>query len=295
MLKIGSHVSYSTFGLEGATKEILNYGANAFMFYTGAPQNTIRKEINLEDVKKAHELMKSNNIDLNDVLVHAPYIVNLASAEPIKADFALQFMKQEIARIKLLGINNLVVHPGSAVGITKKEGLDNLINILKELLKEKMYIYVETMAGKGNELCTNLEELSYVINTINDPYLKVCLDTCHLSDSGVDLSKFDDYLNEFDKQIGINKIGFIHVNDSKNDVGAKKDRHENFGFGTIGFDNLLHICYHEKLKDVPKILETPYVDEGKKSFPPYKFEIEMIKNKKLNTNLIEDIKKHYLK
>ena len=142
------------------------------------------------------------------------------------------------------------------------------------------------------------EELKQIIDGVTyKEKVMVCLDTCHLNDAGYDLTKFDEILEEFDKVIGIEKIGCVHINDSKNDKGAHKDRHENFGLGTIGFDTLINIIYNDKLKDVPKILETPYIGETDDSknrlFPPYKFEIEMIRNKKFNPNLLEDIRNYY--
>ena len=146
------------------------------------------------------------------------------------------------------------------------------------------------MAGKGTECGINTLEIKTILdNIIFKDKIGVCIDTCHLNDSGIDLKYFDDYLNEFDKLIGINKIKCIHVNDSKNVLGSKKDRHENIGFGTIGFDNLINIIYHDKLKNVPKILETPYIDE----YPPYKFEIKEIYEKKYNPSLKEDVISYY--
>ena len=145
------------------------------------------------------------------------------------------------------------------------------------------------MAGKGTELGTTTEQLKYIIDNINDKeHIGVCLDTCHLNDAGYDLNNFDDYLDSFDKLIGISKIGCIHVNDSKNDISSHKDRHENIGLGTIGFDTLLNIIYNKRLENIPKILETPYID---KKYPPYKYEIEMIRKKEFNKDLIETIKK----
>ena len=182
---------------------------------------------------------------------------------------------------------------------TKEEGLKNIVDALNKSLdkEDNIYILLETMAGKGSELASNLSEIKYIIdNVILNDKLMVCIDTCHLNDSGYDIKDFDKYLIEFDKIIGINKIGCIHVNDSKNILSSKKDRHENIGYGTIGFDKLINVIYNEKLKDVPKILETPYVsiiDSKDKSYPPYKFEIEMIKNKKFNPNLLEDIRNYY--
>ena len=297
MLYIGSHVSFdSKEQLIKSVKEAISYGANTFMFYTGAPQNTNRSIIDDGLTYKAYELMKENGIYLDKVVSHAPYIVNLANdIDPSKYDFSINFLKNEVSRLENLGIKYMVLHPGSSVGIERSHALFNIANGLNKILYPgcPVMILLETMAGKGTECGVNLDELKYIIDSVElKENIGVCLDTCHLNDSGVDISKFNDYLDEFDKIIGIDKIKCVHINDSKNIISAHKDRHENFGFGTIGFDNLINVIYNERLSDVPKILETPYVGE-KKEYPPYKHEIEMIKNKTFNENLIEDIKNYY--
>ncbi len=291
MLKIGSHVSFSKNGLYGSVVEAISYNAKCFMFYTGAPQNTVRKEINEIDVKKARDLMQQEQIDINDIICHAPYIINLATNKEEQWNFSVEFLNNEINRCKLMGIKNIVIHPGNAVGILRSEGLTNVTNALKKLVNEDVNILIETMAGKGTEVCSTMDEIKYVLEAVNHSNLGVCLDTCHLNDSGVDIANFDTYLSEFDKYIGLDKIKCIHLNDSKNDMGAKKDRHENIGFGTIGFDALINVVYNDLLKDVPKILETPYVGD----YPPYKHEIEMIRAKTFNENLINDINNYFNK
>lgn len=301
MLIIGSHVSFGKDQLLGSVKEALSYNANTFMFYTGAPQNTIRKEIDENNTKKAIELMKENNIDINNVICHAPYIVNLANnSDESKYTFSKDFIKKELIRCDEMGVTKMVLHPGSAVNVTREEGLNNIVNALNEILDgtTKCKILLETMAGKGNELGINLEEMKYLIDGIkNKEQIGVCLDTCHLNDAGYDISKIDDYLNEFDKKIGLTYIECVHVNDSKNEIGAHKDRHENIGIGTIGFDNLLNVIYHSKLEKTPKILETPYIgdtdDSKERLYPPYKYEINMIKNKKYDSKFLDDIRKEY--
>ena len=294
---LGSHVSFdSKEQLLKSVKESLSYGANTFMFYTGAPQNTKRSEIDDTLTYKAYELMKQNNMDLDKIVCHAPYIVNLANdIEQSKYDFSVSFIKNEVKRLESLGIKYLVLHPGSSVGLDREHALNNISNGLNKILYPScpVTILLETMAGKGTECGINLLELKKIIDNIDlKENIGVCLDTCHLNDSGVDISKFNDYLDEFDKIIGIDKIKCVHVNDSKNEIDTHKDRHENFGLGTIGFDNLINVIYNDRLSDVPKILETPYVGE-KKEYPPYKHEIEMIKNRKFNENLIEDIINYY--
>jgi len=291
MLIIGSHVSFnSSEQLVLSVNEALSYGANAFMFYTGAPQNTRRSVINLEKTKEAKKLMEENGIDINNVICHAPYIINLANdLDPSKYDFSISFLRQEVKRCEELGVKYLVLHPGSSVGIERVHALDNIINALNIVLKDsQIVILLETMAGKGTECGINFNEIKYLIDgVVEKNKIGVCLDTCHLNDSGIDINNFSLYLDEFDKIVGIDKIKCIHINDSKNEKGAHKDRHENIGFGTIGFEALLNVIYHEKLIGIPKILETPYVDD----LAPYKYEIEMIRKKEFNENLIDDIKK----
>ena len=296
---IGSHVSFdSKEQLLKSVKESISYNANTFMFYTGAPQNTKRSPINDELTYRAYELMKDNNFRLDKIICHAPYIVNLANdIDPSKYDFSINFLKQELSRLEELGIKYLVLHPGSSVGIDRDKALFNIANGINKILENNtsVTILLETMAGKGTECGVNIDELKNIIDLVTyKENIGVCIDTCHLNDSGVDISRFDEYLDTFDSIIGIDKIKCVHVNDSKNEISSHKDRHENIGYGTIGFENLIKVIYNERLKDIPKILETPYVGD-KKEYPPYKFEIKMIKNKKFNENLISDIIEYYKK
>ena len=282
MLVIGSHVGFTKDKqLLGSLEEALSYGANTFMFYTGAPQNTARYPINDSLTLEALELMKKNNIDYSKVIVHAPYIINLANdSDPDKFKSSVNFLIQEVERCDLLGIKYMVLHPGSHVGLGEKTGLHNIIRGLNQILdKGKCNILLETMAGKGTELGRTIDEIKEIIDGVeNKDRIGVCLDTCHLNDAGYDISEFDKYLDEFDKKIGLSYIHCIHINDSKNILGAHKDRHENIGYGTIGFDNLINVIYNERLGDIPRILETPYVNE----VAPYKFEIENIRKKEFN-------------
>ena len=299
-LIIGSHVSFkSDKQLLGSVNEALSYGANTFMFYTGAPQNTMRSNINDNLTNKALEVMKENNINIDNVIVHAPYIVNLAKEDN---DFAISFLKQEIKRCSMLHIKYMVLHPGSSVSITKEEGINNIINALNIILDNEydVTICLETMAGKGNEVGSNLLEIKNIIDKIEyQNKIGVCLDTCHLNDAGYDISNFDSILDEIDKLIGIDKIKCIHINDSKNILGSKKDRHENIGLGSIGFNNLINVIYNKRISNIPKILETPYVtidnNSKDKIYPPYKQEIDMIKNKSFDNNLLDKIRKYYSK
>lgn len=299
MLIIGSHVSFNKKEqLIGSVKEALSYNANTFMFYTGAPQNTNRASIDDSITLSALELMKENNIDLKNVVVHAPYIVN--PANNANFDFNVNFLKQEIDRVESLGVTKLVLHPGSYVKLTHDEGIKNIIDTLNQVIRKDMNVKIllETMSGKGTELGTNFDDLKYIIDNIEySKNVGICLDTCHLNDAGYDIFKFDEILDEVDSKIGLEKVGCIHINDSKNLKSSHKDRHENIGLGTIGFDALINVIYNKRLDNIPKILETPYVtnsDESKdKIYPPYKFEIEMIRNKKFNPNLINDIRIFY--
>lgn len=294
MLIIGSHVSFDKDEqLVKSVKEAISYKSNTFMFYTGAPQNTKRSAINDFKTLEAMSLMKENDIDYSKVVVHAPYIINLANnKEKEKFDFSVRFLKEEIERCEALGVRYLVLHPGSHVGLGRSEGLRNIIkalNMALELDDNHVMILLETMAGKGTELGITIDEIKEIIDGVNNKNrVGICLDTCHLNDSGYNLDEFDKILDEIDNKISLDKVKCIHINDSKNESGSHKDRHENFGFGTIGFDTLLNIVYNKRLDDIPKILETPYVEH---KYPPYKHEIEMIRNKKFNPNLTNEIKK----
>lgn len=299
-LIIGSHVSFTKDKqLVGSVREALSYNSNTFMFYTGAPQNTNRSTIDDQLTKEAKKLMIDNGIDIKNVVVHAPYIINLAN-NGSNYDFSIKFLKEEIIRTEQLGIDKLVLHPGSHVGLGSEVGIKNIINALNQVITsdQKVIVCLETMAGKGSEVGSYFEQLKQIIDgVIYSNHVGVCLDTCHINDAGYDISDFDKVLEEFDQVIGLDKLKCIHINDSKNILGAHKDRHENFGFGTIGFDNLIRVVYHEKLKDIPKILETPYVslndDDKKRLYPPYKFEIDMIRKQQYDNDLINKIRQYY--
>ena len=290
---IGSHVNFGSEQLLGSAKQAVSFGANTFMFYTGAPQNTIRKDIKDDLTDEAIKYMKENNIDINNVICHAPYIINLANKEKEDSwNFSISFLKNEINRITKMGINYIVVHPGNALQIDRMEALNNIAEAINNIITTdtKPMILLETMAGKGTECGINIYEINEILNKVNlKEKVGVCLDTCHLNDSGIDISKFNEYLDEFDEKIGIEKIKCVHVNDSKNEIGTHKDRHANLGYGTIGFENLINVIYNARLKNAPKILETPWIGE----YPPYKIEIDMIKNKKFNPNLEEEVNKLY--
>ncbi|MEF2292040.1 deoxyribonuclease IV [Virgibacillus dokdonensis] len=294
MLKIGSHVSMSGKKmLQGSSEEAVSYGANTFMIYTGAPQNTRRKpieELNIE-AGKAH--MKEHGIE--EIVVHAPYIINIGnSTKPQTFQLGVDFLRSEIDRTDAIGAKQIVLHPGAHVGAGPKTGIKQIIKGLNEVLEKdkNVQIALETMAGKGSEIGRSFDELAQIIDGVtHNEKLSVCFDTCHVHDAGYDIvNDFDGVLHQFDKIIGVNRIKVIHINDSKNEVGAHKDRHENIGFGYIGFDALSSIIHHPQLMDLPKILETPYVGEDKKNKKsPYRLEIEMIKSSQFDSKLKEKI------
>ncbi|NWK85642.1 deoxyribonuclease IV [Staphylococcus sp. GSSP0090] len=287
---LGSHVSMNGKKmLEGSAEEAHKFGESTFMIYTGAPQNTRRKPIEELNIEKGHEVMKAHG--LSNIVVHAPYIINIANTvKPHVFELGVEFLQSEIERTQALGAQDIVLHPGSHVGEGTDAGIKKIIEGLNEVLTNdnNVRIALETMAGKGSEVGRNFEELARIIDGVNhNDRLSVCFDTCHTHDAGYNVKEdFDGVLNEFDKIIGVDRIKVVHVNDSKNDIGAHKDRHENIGFGYIGFDALNYVVHHDTFKDIPKILETPYVGEDKKNKkPPYKLEIEMLKNQKFDEDL----------
>ena len=280
MLKIGSHVSMSGDEMYlGSVKEALSYGANAMMIYTGAPQNTIRKKIDDLNIEHALTYMKEHHFELENVVVHAPYIINLANPDPEKRAFAISFLTEEVKRTHAMGATQIVLHPGSAVGKDRDEATkwiaEGVNLVIRNTPDANVKIALETMAGKGNEMGKTFEELKDIIDLIEDKSrVSVCFDTCHTHDAGYDIkNNFEDVIKHFDTIVGKEYISVFHINDSKNIQGAAKDRHENLGYGYIGFDNLLKVIYHKDFMHIPKILETPYIEGN----PPYQKEIEMIK------------------
>ena len=293
---LGSHVGMS--GREmllGSAKEAVSYGADTFMFYTGAPQNTRRKDISELNIDPAWKYMKEHGI--NDIIVHAPYIINLGNAvKPETFSLATEFLAKEIRRTISCRSHTLILHPGAHVGEGAETGTAQIIKGLNEVLSADTdcYIALETMAGKGSEIGRSFEELARIYDgVIHNEKLRVCFDTCHTSDSGYDIiHHFDDVMDEFDRIIGKDQIVVFHINDSKNVPGAAKDRHENIGFGEIGFDAINYIVRHPDFENVPKILETPYIPSPanpKKSYAPYKYEIEMLRKGEFDPELKEKI------
>ncbi|GEL68061.1 endonuclease IV [Marinilactibacillus psychrotolerans] len=296
MILIGSHVGMK--GKEmllGAAEEAKSYDATTFMIYTGAPQNTRRKDISEMKIEAGQKYMRENNINLDSIVVHAPYIINLGNT--IKTEnfaFAVEFMKEEIKRAEALGATQMTMHPGAHVGAGSDAAIEQIAKGLNEILHkdQKIQIALETMAGKGTEIGRSFEEIAQIIERVDlNDKLSVTLDTCHTHDAGYDIKEdFDGVLEEFDRIIGLERLKVVHVNDSKNIIGAGKDRHANIGFGEIGFEALSYIVHHPKLESLPKILETPYVGEDKKNKKaPYGHEINMLKQKTFNPDLLDEI------
>ena len=296
MLKLGCHVGMS--GKEmmlGSVRDAVSFGANTFMLYTGAPQNTRRKEVSELRIEEAHALMAEHGI--NEFVVHAPYIINLANTvNPATYEIAVEFLAKELDRATAMGSQTIVLHPGSHVGAGVDAGIASIVKGLNEVLTAdtKCNIALETMAGKGSEIGRNFEELAQIYDGVSyNDKLRVCFDTCHTSDAGYDIiHNFDDVMEKFDGLIGKDQIAVFHMNDSKNEPGAAKDRHENFGFGKIGFDALMYIMNHPDFEEVPKILESPYIkdpENSKKSYEPFAREIAMIRSGVFDPEMIEHV------
>ena len=280
-IKLGSHVGMA--GKEmflASAKEAASYGANVFMLYTGAPQNTRRKEVTELNIEAGWEYAHVHGID--EIVVHAPYIINLANTvKPETYELAVEFLEKEIVRTAAMGSKVLVLHPGSHVNAGTEAGTAQIIKGLNTVLNQNeddVCIALETMAGKGSEIGRSFEELKAIYDGVEKKErLRVCFDTCHVNDAGYDLvNHYEDVFAEFDRIIGLNQIAVFHVNDSMNPLGAHKDRHANIGKGTIGYEALHRVVHDERFLEVPKILETPWLcEEGsaKKTIPPYKEEI----------------------
>ena len=301
-MKIGSHVSNNGLKmLVGSVEEALSYGENCFMVYLGAPQTTYRKDVEQLNYQKALEIAKQNGINPEDIIVHAPYIVNLGQKDDEKFNFAISFLAKELAMVGKVGLKYMVLHPGAHVGNGENFALDRIADGINEILRltsnVNTVIAIETMAGKGTECGKTFEEIKRIIDLVHDKTrIGVCLDTCHIFDAGYDIvNSYEDVINEFDSVIGLKYLKVIHLNDSKNQLGSHKDRHENIGFGNIGFNALLKVLNDKRFEQIPKILETPYVSVSKlESYPPYKEEIEMLKKQTFNENLKEEVIKNHM-
>lgn len=283
-IKIGSHVGMA--GKEmflASVKEAESYGANVLMLYTGAPQNTRRKEIKDLNIEAGWAYAKQAGI--REIVVHAPYIINLANTvKPETFELAVQFLEKEIRRTAAMRSHILVLHPGSALDAGAEAGIAQTVRGLNMVLDEnedEVFIALETMAGKGSEIGRTFEEIKAIYDGVNKKErLRVCFDTCHVNDAGYDLvHDYDGVFKHFDQVIGLDQIAVFHINDSLNPLGAHKDRHANIGQGTIGFETLHRLVHDPRFMKIPKILETPWLcaeGETKKTIPPYKEEIQQL-------------------
>lgn len=286
---IGCHVNMKGPDfLVGSINQALSYKANCLMVYTGPNQSTLRTDLKRLKIDEFKIIAKNNNIPLEHVIVHAPYILNLATIDESKYRFSIDFLTKELMRAEAIGAKYLVLHPGNAINTTRIDGMNSIVAAINKIYAKNKFnviLCLETMAGKGNELGNTFEEIAYMLNKINDKeHIGVCLDTCHISDAGYDINQFDDVLEQFDQIIGLNNLKVMHINDSMNPRGARKDRHENLGYGHLGFDILNTIVHHPKLTHIPKILETPWY----KGYPLYKEEIQMFRDQKWF-----DVRKNY--
>ena len=294
-LLLGSHVSMSGKKmLLGSSEEAASYGSKTFMIYTGAPQNTRRKPIEELNIEAGLEHMKAN--DLSNIVVHAPYIINIANTtKPATFRLGVDFLMSEIERTAAIGAKQIVLHPGAHVGAGADVGIKRIIEGLNEVLADDydVQIALETMAGKGTEIGRSFDEIARIIDGVtNNDRLSVTLDTCHIHDAGYDIvGDLDGVLTEFDRTVGLERIQVLHINDSKNERGAGKDRHENIGFGHIGFDPLAEIVHLKEFETIPKILETPYVGEDKKKRKaPYAIEIDMLTRRAFEPERIDALR-----
>lgn len=299
MLKIGSHVSFSDKGLLTAAQEALSYGSGTFMIYTGAPQNTRRKPVDTLYIEEGKALMEQSGI--NEIVVHAPYIVNLGSYKDSTYELAVSFLQEEIRRTDYIGVRNIVLHPGAYTDKDAEYGIARIAEGLNEVLagtkETNVNIALETMAGKGTEIGRSFEEIAAIIDKVQDNHrLTVCMDTCHMHDAGYDLvNDLDGVLEQFDRIVGLDRVAVVHVNDSKNSRGAGKDRHAPVGAGWLGHEAIQRIVSHEGLKGRPFILETPWIGkEDKTERPMYEAEIALLNGNgrsRLGETFFEDVER----
>lgn len=272
--KLGCHVSMCAPNyLLGSLEEAIKMNANCFMIYTGSPQSLHKPPIEKMRIDEFKLALEKANINLEDVIVHCPYIMNLANNDPTKRSFAIKVLDEEIKRCSLIGCKYLVLHPGN--NVSPELGCKHISFGINQVNKHnsKIIICLETMAGKGNEIGCNFKQLKQIIDMIEKKELiGVCLDTCHLNDSGTNVADVTRVLKEFDKEIGLKYLKILHINDSLNSIGARKDRHANIGKGTIGSEVLKSWVNHPLTKNLPKILETPHINNQ----PIYDKEIRML-------------------
>lgn len=277
MLKIGCHLSVSN-GYESMGKDALSIGANTFQFFTRNPRGSKAKDIDLEDVEELIKLTKEN--DFVKLIGHAPYTLNICSANERTREFALEVLEDDLKRMEYLPNNYYNFHPGSHLKQGVEIGIKYIEDALNKILKPEQTttVLLETMAGKGTEIGNTFEEIKEIMqNVVLKDKVGVCLDTCHVYDAGYDIvNDLDGVLSEFDKIIGLEKLYAIHLNDSKNPFASHKDRHETIGDGYIGFEGITRIINHPKLYNLPFFLETPndingHGEEIKKLRQAYKY------------------------
>lgn len=298
-VKIGSHVSFSDKGLLNAVNEAIGYGSTSFMIYTGAPQNTRRKPIEEQYIEEGKAVMEEHGFA--EIVVHAPYIINLGSYKSNTFELAVDFLQEEIRRTSYIGVNNIVLHPGAYTDKDPEYGIARIAEGLNEVLKgtvdSGVNIALETMAGKGTEIGRKFEELAAIMDKVEDNgRLTVCFDTCHVHDAGYDIvHDLDGVLAEFDRIVGLDRLAVVHLNDSKNPRGAGKDRHTPVGSGWIGFEAIKRVVNHERLRDLPLILETPWIGKVKgKERPMYEAEIALLTGKvgeRFGEAFLEDVER----
>src|SRR5690606_27255454 len=267
------------------------------MIYTGAPQNTRRKPMEEQFVPEGLALMKEHGIE--EIVVHAPYIINLGSYKTATFKLAVEFLQSEIERTAYMGVENIVLHQGAYTDKDVDYGIKRIAEGLDEVLSVDgpVNIALETMAGKGTEIGRTFEELAAIMEKVTrSERLRVCLDTCHVHDAGYDIiDDFDGVMEQFDRIIGLDRLSVIHINDSKNPRGARKDRHAPIGSGYIGFEAIYRIVHHEVAEGKPIILETPWIGKEKATQRPmYEAEIAVLSDnveKRFGQSFVEDVRK----
>lgn len=272
---IGCHLSIGRgyFSMAKLAKEI---GANTFQFFTRNPRGGAMKKIDEEDMKLFNAFLLENNF--GRVVAHAPYTLNPCSDKKYVREFGRSVIKEDLEIMEMMPGNIYNFHPGSHVGQGLDVGIQYTTNLLNEVLREDMttIVAIETMAGKGTEIGRNFSEIKRIIDGVDlNEKVGVCLDTCHVFESGMDIREgIDELLLIFDREIGLEKLVALHLNDSKNECGARKDRHELIGKGSIGLETFSEIVNDERLQKLPLILETPTDEEG------HRVEIELLRSLK---------------
>lgn len=270
---IGSHLSTSK-GYEAATKQAISIGANTYQFFTRNPRGAKARKLDLDDIKAAYDLCRTH--EFGSLLAHAPYTYNFASNKEKTWELAKDLLQDDLGRLSHLNFcNYLVMHPGNHLNEGIEFGIDRIAEGINAVLQgnENTMVLLETMSGKGTEVGFRFEHLRGIIDRVKyKELIGVCFDTCHTYSAGYDIiDNLDGVLEEFDEIIGLDKLKAIHLNDSKHELGSKKDRHACIGEGTLGLNGILNFINHPKLKEVPMFLETPNEIEG------YEREIKLLK------------------